>query len=267
MIFFGISPTIWTVSASTILRGFMSISEFQEAAEHNTNLVIEFVVPILHYRLGAGEAKEWVNGGTGWFFEAMNKKWLITAAHVAEDYLASLGNNYMTFIGGSDCHMINISQWEVEAIDSELDYCLIKIPKGFSPSRINKSFYKPQTWPLERAVRGDSTFIVGYPGKLRKGDSTTVDAAIACLSDFVASSTDNLLTIVNEEGARIKIPVAEGITTPEHFGGMSGAPVWKIFPDGGVKLVGIFIQGGGADSPYFCRHIDLLFGTVTKPLS
>lgn len=245
----------------------MSISEFQEAAEHNTNLVIDIVVPILHYKADAGEAKEWISGGTGWFFETTNKKWLITAAHVVEDYLASLGNNYTTFIGGSDRPMVDISQWEVEEIDCELDYCLLKIPKNFCPSQINKSFYKSEALPLERASRGDSTFIVGYPGKLRKGGSTTVDAAIACLSDFVASSTDDLLTIVNEEGARIKIPFTEGISTPEHFGGMSGAPVWKIFPDGWVKPVGIFIQGGGADSPYFCRHIDLLFGTITKPLS
>ncbi|HDS1787612.1 serine protease [Pseudomonas putida] len=240
----------------------MSISVHQEVAVHNTGLVIEHIVTIVHYSVTASGANEWVNGGTGWLFEAGPKRWLITAAHVVEGYLSSSGGDYKSFIGGHECEMLEISSWKVDAIDYELDYCLVEVAADFDPASINKSFYSPHEWPLERAVRGDDTFIVGFPGKLRKGDKDFVHAAVAYLSDFVASTTDTRLTIVNEDEPRVDIPILDGITTPEHFGGMSGAPVWKIHKDGWVKPVGIFVQGGGADSPYFATHIDLLFGLI-----
>ncbi|MCK9701883.1 serine protease [Pseudomonas syringae pv. syringae] len=240
----------------------MNISERQEVAAHNVDLVIQHVVTVVHYRVTASGANEWVNGGTGWLFELGSKRWFITAAHVVEGYLSSLGHNYKSFIGGHECEMFEISGWKVDAIDSELDYCLIQVAADFEPCSINKSCYKPHEWPLERAGRGDETFIVGFPGKLRKGDKDVVHAAVCYLSDFVASTTDSRLTIVNENEPRVEIPILDGITTPEHFGGMSGAPVWKIHRDGWVKPVGIFILGGGADSPYFATHIDLLFGFI-----
>lgn len=231
--------------------------EVLSAIQHNSRLITPVVVPILHYAATAKCASDWTSGGTGLLVNTGEMNLLITAAHVMEGDFGNFGSGeIVTLIGGEGFEPVNISTWNVIARCNSLDICTIEVPDEFNPETIGKRFCKPRNWPCQRVTRAEEAFFIGYPRAHRSGDSTDIVCGATLISEFVASVSGDRFVLVNEDAPR-HVELLNGYTIiPEHFGGMSGAPVFVHRDDGWLEPVGLFVEGNGKDSPYLCAYLD-----------
>jgi hypothetical protein len=235
----------------------MDHSEAMKISLQNAELLHPYTVPIIHYEASETNASRWKSGGSGLLLDTGECKLLVTAAHVIEGFITSAGNDFITLIGSGGGGPTDISDWPIVDLDSNLDICTRNVSASFNPSISGKRFCRPRQWPCRRAAVGEQAVIVGYPAGHRDGSAQSVFTGITVISEFVVSSNPERFILVNENAPR-EIYVAEGHgSLPEHFGGMSGAPVWAI-RDGWAEPVGVFVEGVGAESPFFATHLDFV---------
>jgi hypothetical protein len=225
-----------------------------ERCKINGDIVLPTVVPIIHFPKDAKNANEWVSGGTGLLLDTGNKKLLVTADHVMESFLGEDG--FFTLIGGAGTKPIDISKWKFLDSCKKRDICTVEVPDSFSPDFIGKRYCKPRRWPCDAVQKGEEAFFLGFPRAHRSGTPDEISCGIVLIAEFVASVGGPKFILVNEDSPRVP-SLHNGFTEyPEHFGGMSGAPVFVHRDEGWLEPVGVFVEGDGKDSPFFCSYID-----------
>lgn len=236
-----------------------------EILMNNAELVKPVITPILFYA-DLTDPQKWLSGGTGFFINTPSNSFLVTANHViAERDLLLENGKVITYIGGDGCELVDISDWKILDRNMEVDICTIQIPNSFEPSSIGKAFCCPSTWPVERAKIDEESLILGYPAQHRGASKNEVMGRIAAISDFITSVSTLKFLLADEKDERGLKILEEGLTEPDHFGGMSGSPIFVHRDDGCLVLVGIFIEGGGIvsgmRSPLFGAHIGFIDAT------
>lgn len=222
--------------------------------------LLPYVGSLLAYPWDAPPINGWLTGGSILFACSASSRFLVTADHVIREIDELRGSQRIAFLLGGVCAPPEeISNWKVIDRNSSLDVCTIKIPDTFSPSQINKRLLPLDWWPLPLAQVGDRAIIVGYPAEHRAGHGSTVNARCLPIGDFVTDVGPRRFTIADEMQAREVVINPESLSFPNHLGGMSGSPVFRIHDQGDADFLGVFSEGGdGLRGAYFCSHAFLL---------
>lgn len=231
-----------------------------EMMQHNADILSAFIAPILVYERGETNAAKWITGGTAFFARTADTRFLVTADHIYKEIDDQrLEREVVLFLGGRDCQPINISDWPILDRDDYSDICTVKVPVSFDESILGKRFFELVNWPHERATQGNAAFIIGYPGAHRTGTDTSVNIRIAPICDFVTDVGPRKFTVADESEEREVLLNSENLDVPEHFGGMSGSPAFRIGENERPEFIGIFSTGsGGLRGAFFCSHADFI---------
>ena len=101
--------------------------------------------------------------------------------------------------------------------------------------------------------------IVGYPAAHRAASGVTINTRCLPIQDFVTDVGPRRFTVADEQQTREVAINPDGLSFPEHVGGMSGSPVFKIQDSEKPMLLGVFSEGSdGLRGTYFCSHTHFL---------
>ncbi len=231
-----------------------------EVMQHNAELLSPFIAPILIYRQGEMNAANWLTGGTAFFAQTIENRFLVTAEHVyAEIDILRQQHSLTIFLCGNGCEPVNISQWGILGRDDFVDICTIQIPEDFDPVLLNKRFFDLDDWPHMRAQRLDSALIIGYPAEHRSGDTNSIQIRITPINDFVTDVGPRRFTIADENEEREVLLNANNFSVPNCFGGMSGSPIFRMIEDSRPEFIGVFSEGGdGLRAVFFGAHAEFI---------
>lgn len=219
------------------------------------------------------------HNGTGFLFKPGERTFLITNAHVLDKGYFPLRESY------PDLVMIFANRAiEVRIIaknsDDGIDLAVIDVdgikfdkeaPGYWGSSAAKLTTYAPMSWPLAPAKRGESTAVVGWPGKLRiHENSSTEFAAFPIMGAYIDAVEDTLFTIQFKRDEMIASdfdPDNKGPVSETCFGGMSGTPVFALHRPGinPLQLIGILRDYGSLLDGLYCTRADLIRadGTLT----
>lgn len=191
-------------------------------------------------------------GGTGGLVKTERRRFVLTAAHVAEALKREGVLGLLS--GGGGSNPVDISSWSVIASDDDLDLATIAVPESFDPAPLQKMFYAPTAWAPPRANREDVAFFVGFPGLHREIFTASVLNHAAPFCDFVSSSSDRHFVLADQEGERVVLEYKKQLAQFGPTGGVSGSPVF-ISTGGELVLAGVLKEGGeGHDTVFFAAH-------------
>lgn len=111
-----------------------------------------------------------------------------------------------------------------------------------------------------RASIGDQALILGFP-QLHRGVSgeNRINTRVLPIVDHVTDVADRRFTIADEKNGREILINPHSLSFPDHVGGMSGAPVFRISEASSAILIGISSEAGdGLHGAYFCSHAKYL---------
>ena len=158
-------------------------------------------------------------------------------------------------LGGAGTAPIDITEWTILARDDSLDVCTIQVPSGFDSVVLNKRFFHVADWPPVEAEIGSEMLIMGYPAAHRVGSELVINARILPICDFVTNVGPRRFTVADESHQREILINPDKLEFPAHLGGMSGAPVFRLFMESEPAFLGIFTEGSdGIRGAYFCTH-------------
>ncbi len=215
-----------------------------------------FVVPVLVYAEEETCATNWLTGGTAFFAKTREGRFLATANHVVEeiDVLRSK-QKILVFLGGNSCAPHEISEWSILDRDANVDICTLKVPTEFKADTLKKKFFELQNWPHSRAQISDKAFVIGYPAAYRTGTPRSVSAGKCVLNDFGTDVGPRRFLLADHTDERQVLLNPDERELPEHFGGMSGAPVFRMIENAPPDFIGIFSGGSdGVRGAFFCAH-------------
>jgi hypothetical protein len=162
-------------------------------------------------------------------------------------------------LGGHACSPVNITEWPILACDRDSDVCTLQVPETFDPRTLNKNFFELTGWPHHRAQVSDKAFIIGYPAEHRTGSPDEILFRITPISDFVTDAGPRRFTIADESAERQILYNPESLTVPEHFGGMSGSPAFRMIEGAAPEFIGILVESSdGLGAAFFCAHVDFI---------
>jgi len=203
---------------------------------------------------------QWISGGSAIFVYTEESKFLVTAEHIVRKInLLKETQDIVVLLGGASTASIDITNWNVLARNDFLDICTIQVPPEFNSDELNKRFFSVTDWPLAQAEIGDMILIMGYPKAYRVGHEQTINARILPVLDDVTDVSLRRFTIADENEEREILINPGELDFPDHLGGMSGAPVFKVSEETEPALSGIFTEGSdGLRGTYLCTHAHFL---------
>lgn len=218
--------------------------------------LLPFVAPILVYPRIQCETSQWITGGSTVFISTPNNRFLITAEHVLREIEQQKKmREVVVLVGGTSTEPIDITDWPILARDDFLDVCTIQVPPEFDSLELNKQFFHISNWPPVEAAIGNEMLIMGYPAAHRVGYDQTINARFLPVCDYVTDVGPRRFTIADENNEREILINPENLEFPNHLGGMSGAPVFKLVNETDPEFLGIFTEGSdGLRGAYFCTH-------------
>lgn len=232
------------------------------AYETLVNRLLPFVGSLLVYPKESKNMMGCLTGGTAFFVGSGQQRFLITAEHVFREIEELQSKrDIVILLCGVNSPPIEISNWPIHSRDAFVDICTVKVPSDFISDELEKEFF-PFSEELTAAEKGDHVLVLGYPAEHRHCAADTVNTR--CLPHLV-SVTDvgpRHFTLADESNQR-KILINPGLLEyPEHLGGMSGSPVFKVKRDSEPQFVGVFVGGGDSiHGVYFCSHAYFLLPT------
>lgn len=203
-----------------------------------------------------------ITGGTAFFVGSGQQRFLITAEHVVRE-VDKLKNerDVVVLLGGVNSPPVEISNWPTISRDDFVDICTMQVPNAFISDGLNKSFF-PFPQEFAQVKKGDNVLVLGYPAAHRHCTDDTVNTR--CLPHLVsiADVGPRHFTLADENNKRKILINPDNLEYPEHLGGMSGSPVFRVKADSEPHFVGIFIEGGnGLHGVCFCSHAYFLLPT------
>lgn len=219
-----------------------------------------FIAPLLVYERSERNASKWLTGGTCLLAASTTNRFLVTADHVMQEVKNLRREREIDLLlCGNGCEPIDITDWPTLDHDDFIDIHTLQVPPTFEAGAIAKRFFELNHWPRVRAERGDSSFVVGYPGAHRRGTATAVRLRITPLSDFVTDVGPRKFTMADENAEREVLLNPEGLLLPEHFGGMSGSPAFRMREGQRPEFFGVYSTGSdGLQGTFFLSHADFL---------
>lgn len=168
----------------------------------------------------------------------------------------------VVLLGGTSAPPIDISDWPVIDRNPRLDVCIIQVPANFDPKTINKSFHEVNFAECVRVSVNDEAIIIGFPRAHRSAVGSVINTRMLPVIDFVRSVSEERFVIADENNERQVLINPSGLQVPEHMGGASGAPVFRLMLDAKFELIGIFTGGSdGLHGVYFCAHANFVSNT------
>jgi hypothetical protein len=217
-------------------------------------------VPLLVYPRDEPKTDGWLTGGTGVLIQTPITRFIVTANHVVVE-MEALRTLHPTVVllGGTRAPPLDISDWKVVDRNKDIDICIIEVPDSFEPRDINKSFYSADFTTSRVAAEDDEALILGFPRAHRTASGSVINARMLPIIDFVTSVSETRFVVADPESEREVLENPSGLDVPEHMGGASGAPVFRLSLDGPCELIGIFTGGSdGLHGAYFCTHVRFL---------
>lgn len=235
-------------------------AEAPETIRRTAEHLAKFIVPILAYPTEERNPARWLTGGTCLMVSSPDARFLVTAEHVIAEIDALRGVRPIALllcIPGRD--PLDISRWEILDRDNFVDICTIEIPPEFDVSTSEKRILEIPEWPRPRAQTGDLVHVVGYPAAHRRGTDSSIRFRITPLNDYVSDVGPRKFTVADENAEREVLFNPENLLIPEHFGGMSGAPAFRLRSSERPEFIGIYSTGGdGLRGAWFLSHADFI---------
>ena len=232
----------------------------QESLHREIEMLVPFIASVLVYPSTATHIGEYVTGGSVLLACSATHRFLVTAEHVIRKIDALRGKSkIVVLLGGAGAAPINITDWPVIDRSQLVDICTIGIPETFSPSEINKQFFQVKNWPPRLAEVEDRVIIVGYPAAHRASHGKTLNTRYLPIQDFVTDVGPRRFTVADEFGTREIAINPEKLEFPDHVGGMSGSPAFRVNEIDAPEMLGVFSEGSdGLRGTYFCAHANFL---------
>ena len=232
----------------------------QESLRKEVESLLPFVASLLVYTPAASHIGEYVTGGSVLLVCSEARRFLVTADHVIREIDALRSQSkILVLLGGVDASPTDISDWPTIDRCQLLDICTLDVPESFSPSEINKEFFQLQEWPPRLAEVSDRVIILGYPAAHRSRQKHILNARCLPIQDYVTDVGPRRFTVADELQTREVAINPSGLEFPEHLGGMSGSPVFRVNGTQPPALIGVFSEGSdGLQGAYFCAHANFL---------
>jgi hypothetical protein len=226
------------------------------------NRLLPFVGSLLVYPKESKNMMGCITGGTAFFVGSGQQRFLVTAEHVIREIEKLRGErDIVVLLCGVNSPPTEISSWPIHSRDDFVDICTVQVPNEFVSNELEKKFF-PFPDEFTEVEKGDHVLVLGYPAAHRQCTSDTVNTR--CLPHLY-SVTDvgpRHFSLANEKNNREILINPELLEYPEHLGGMSGSPVFRIKRNSEPQFVGVFVGGGdGLHGVCFCSHAYFLLST------
>ena len=222
--------------------------------------LLPFVAPVLVYPTIDPGFDGWITGSTTLLARTKTNRFLITADHVVAriDELRE-GSDIVVLLGGVNAGLIDITLWPTLARDSLTDICTIQVPQDFEAGELNKDFFELDLALAHKGCVGDLALILGFPAGHRCASGNKINARVLPIRDYVTDVGTRRFTIADENNRREILINPDNLSFPDHHGGMSGAPVFRIAESTSPTLIGILSESSDAlREAYFCSHASFL---------
>lgn len=235
-------------------------AEDQALLRREIESLLPYVASLLAYPPTATSVGEYVTGGSVLLAGSESHRFLLTADHVIREIDALRAESKaVVLLGGAGAAPIDISNWPVIDRNQLIDVCTIQVPENFTSTQINKKFFQLNNWPLRLAEVNDRVIILGFPAAHRSSYETTLNVRCLPIQDFVTDVGPRRFTVADELETREIAINPERLEFPEHVGGMSGSPVFRVDGTDAPELLGVFSEGSdGLRGTYFCAHASFL---------
>lgn len=244
-------------------------TRIQEELRTETESLLPYVAPILVYpALGLG-ADSYLTGGTALLVRTKHGRFLITADHVvAEIDKLKDSSDIIMLLGIPGARFTETTEWPVIARNDQADICTILIPQKPEYSVLNAHCYELDENQPIRARVGDKALILGFPKLHREATQDRINTRSLSIMDYVTHVAGRRFTIADESNGREILINPHNLSFPDHVGGMSGAPVFRISGSTPPAVIGILSQSGdGLRGAYFCSHADFILPDGTLDIS
>ena len=232
------------------------------AYETLVNGLLAFVGSLLVYPKESKNMMGCITGGTVFFVGSGQQRFLVTAEHVFREIEKLRSErDIVILLCGVNSPPIEISNWPIHSRDDFVDICTVQVPRNFISDVLKKEFF-PFPNELTAIEKGDQVLVLGYPAEHRDCAADTVNTRSLSHLVSVTHVGSRRFTLADENNQR-KILINPGLLKyPEHLGGMSGSPVFKVKRDSEPQFVGVFVEGGdGIHAVCFCSHAYFLLPT------
>jgi hypothetical protein len=242
--------------SQTLKIRMTTLEEFSRQIE----ALLPYAAPVLVYPRTYSGFGSWITGGTALLVRTETNRFLITADHFVTriDELRE-SSDIVVLLARTNAPLIDITQWTTLGRDNFTDICTIQIPRDFEAGEINKYLFELDLTQSTRATVGDQALILGFPAAHREAIGNRINTRVLPIMDYVTDVGVRRFTIADENSQRKILINPHNLTFPEHLGGMSGSPVFRITESASPALMGIFCQGSdGLRGAYFCSHLNFL---------
>ena len=215
---------------------------------------------MLVYPAEGPDTSAWLTGGTGVLVQTPITRFIVTADHVIVEIerLRRL-REIVVLIGGVHAPPFDVSDWPVIDRDSRIDICILQVPDAFQEGQTNLAFYATDFEEVSFVQEGDEALIIGFPQAHRIASPHAINARMLPINDFVRSVSETRFVVADPNNERKILRNPSDLAIPEHMGGASGAPVFKVMEDKKYELIGIFTHGNdGLHGAHICTHIRFL---------
>jgi len=178
--------------------------------------------------------------GTGTLFRVAECSFLVTAAHVMQQYARNECELYISDLGGNDGGDRAVPLWghAIQYSDARLDVGLLELPPDVESAIPHRRFLNLANVDLQRNIRPGMFALFGYPVETCPPDApirTIRLAPFTFLTGLYSGATEGLADYHPDLHFLLHIP-RENTTTlegsskprPDKFFGMSGCSLWRI---------------------------------------
>ncbi len=231
-----------------------------EEFKRQIDSLIPYAAPILVYPRLNAKLDGWITGGTALLTRTSANRFLVTADHlIAEVDQLRQRSDIVVLLGVPGVSLIDITLWPTIARDDYVDLCTIQIPLEIEFGVLDNYCFDLDLAQSTRASIGDNALILGFPKLHRQVCGNRINTRALPMMDYVTHVADRRFTIADETNRREILINPDNLSFPEHVGGMSGAPVFRISKLASPSFIGILSESGdGLRGAHFCSHADFL---------